>query len=71
VEGVMFHQRRALAYGEIVLMHPSTMMPYRGEVPEYRVSLEQALQAEIDMLRKMESWARRSLEELEKLKAEY
>lgn len=71
VDGVMFHQRRALAYGEIALMHPSTVVPYHGEVPEYKASLQQALQAEIDMLSKMARWANRSLEELEKLKAEY
>lgn len=71
VDGVMFHQRRALAYQEIALMHKSTVMPYHHEVPEYKASLQRALQDEIDMLQKMARYATRSLEELELLKEDY
>ena len=70
-EGVLFHQRRALAYGEIALMHQSSLLPFHGEVPDYQTSLKAALEKEMEMLRKMARWANRSLEELEKLKQEY
>lgn len=71
VDGVMFHQRRALSYQEIALVHRSTLMPYTSEVPEYKESLLNALQAEMDMLNKTARWAHRSLDELEKLQADY
>lgn len=70
-EGVFFHQRKALHAQEIALMHFSTILPYRGEVPDYRTSLRDALQKEMRQLRKMEEWARRSIQELESLRSEY
>lgn len=70
-DGVLFHQRKALAYGEIALMHQSSLLPYHGEVPDYQSSLKAALEAEMEVLRKTARWANRSLEELEKLKREY
>jgi kinase-associated protein B len=69
----MFHQRRALAFQEKALVPLSTVRPYDGEVPSYHESLQQALAGEMEELnkRKDDPWAKRSLEELEKLKTEY
>lgn len=71
VEGVMFHQRRALADQEIALMHRSTLMPYSREIPEYRASLLKALEEEMKLMHKMASWSSRALIELEKLQEDY
>lgn len=71
VDGVMFHQRRALAFQEIALMHPSTVMPYRKDVPEYHESLLRAVEDEMIMLEKMARWANQSIELLQQLQNEY
>ena len=67
----MFHERRALSYTEKALTLLRDIKPYAGEVPEYKSSLRQALQAEIDMLDKLKRWAERGLEQLEGLGREY
>ncbi|MCS7461111.1 kinase-associated lipoprotein B [Paenibacillus doosanensis] len=66
-----FHQRRALAFGEIALMPLYTIKPYRGEVPDYAGSLKKSLDLELHMLRQTVKWAERSIQELEQLKSEY
>lgn len=66
-----FHQRRALADGEIALMPIYTVKPFNGIVQEYRVSLERALYAEIRTLQQKAQWVERSLQELEELKKDY
>ncbi|NHN30695.1 sporulation phosphorelay system protein KapB [Paenibacillus agricola] len=66
-----FHQRRALADGEIALMPLYTVKPFNGIVQEYRLSLERALYAEIRSLQQNAQWVERSLQELEQLKQEY
>ncbi|WP_281887314.1 sporulation phosphorelay system protein KapB [Paenibacillus sp. YYML68] len=66
-----FHERRALAHREIALMPMHTVSPYQGEVPEYKQSLDDALQREIDRLDRLRRWAERGLTELEKLRNDY
>ncbi|MGE6229691.1 sporulation phosphorelay system protein KapB [Paenibacillus chitinolyticus] len=66
-----FHQRRALAYQEIALMPLSGIHAYHGNVPDYTLSLQQALERELNMLHQTEEWARRSIAELEELHREY
>jgi kinase-associated protein B len=66
-----FHQRRALANGEIALMPLYTVKPFNGIVQEYAVSLERALYAEIRTLQQEAQWVERSLQELEQLKKDY
>lgn len=66
-----FHQRRALAFGEIALMPITTIKPYAGVVPDYQDSLKRALVEQINELSNMEAWAKRSLQELEQLGKEY
>jgi kinase-associated protein B len=66
-----FHQRRALADGEIALMPIYTIKPFNGMVQEYRLSLERALYSEIRALQQQAQWVERSLQELEQLKKDY
>lgn len=66
-----FHQRRALAYQEIALMPLNTVRPYSGSVPDYKESLNSALQRETEELQRMIRWAERCLDELELLRGEY
>lgn len=66
-----FHQRRALSFQEIALMPISTIRSYAGAIPDYQVSLERALMAQISKLSEMEAWAKRSLQELSQLQKEY
>jgi kinase-associated protein B len=66
-----FHQRRALSYREIALMPLDTIKPYHGEIPDYQESLRQALEAEMQFLRKTEQWVKKALHELEQLSKEY
>jgi kinase-associated protein B len=70
VDVPLFHQRRALSYQEKIMVLSQTVRPYHGDVPEYKLSLQQALQTEIDKLQKMVKWAERSLAELEQLRKE-
>lgn len=66
-----FHQRRALAYQEIALMPPYAVKLFRGNIQEYRVSLERALHSQMLQLKQTIHWAERSLQELEQLKKDY
>ncbi|UJF35941.1 kinase-associated lipoprotein B [Paenibacillus hexagrammi] len=66
-----FHQRRALAHLEIALMPLATIKPYGGVVPEYQESLKRALMTQMSKLSNLEAWAKRSLQELEQLQADY
>jgi kinase-associated protein B len=66
-----FHQRRALADGEIALMPLYTVKPFKGTVQEYRVSLERALYSEIRSLQQKAQWVERSLQELHQLQKDY
>ncbi|MED0674531.1 kinase-associated lipoprotein B [Aneurinibacillus thermoaerophilus] len=68
----LFHQRRALAYGEKASAPLASVRPYDGEVPEYKASLKKALEEQISKLREDTSeWAQRSLVQLKELQKEY
>ncbi|WP_135550973.1 sporulation phosphorelay system protein KapB [Paenibacillus cymbidii] len=66
-----FHQRRALAFGEIALMPLHTLAAYSHAVPEYRESLHHALQRQLDELRETIRYAQRAVQELEQLERDY
>jgi kinase-associated protein B len=66
-----FHQRRALANGEIALMPLTTVSAYHGDVPAYADSLIAALHKEKERLISLEQWARKGLQELDELEKEY
>jgi len=70
VDVPLFHQRRALSYQEKVMVPLQTVRAYHGAVPEYRQSLVESLQREMEKLQKMIRWAERSLHELEQLHKE-
>lgn len=70
-EVAFFHQRRALANQEIALMPMHTLVAYAGSVPDYKQSLQAALQAEIEEQENTMRFAQKSLEELLQLKQDY
>ncbi|GAF19120.1 KapB, lipoprotein [Bacillus sp. JCM 19046] len=47
----LFHQRKALAYLEKTWVPSSTVKPYNGDLPDYKQSLELALNAAKDKVR--------------------
>ncbi|MBD2847831.1 kinase [Paenibacillus sp. IB182496] len=67
----MFHERRALSYTEKALAPARDLQPHTGAVPDYKESLQRALQQELAALDKLERWAARGLEQLQRLKNEY
>ena len=69
----MFHQRRALAYREVANVFTSQLKPYEGgEAPDYKASLQSALQREMDEMKRLDNeFGRRSLIELESLSKDY
>lgn len=71
VDVPLFHQRRALSHQEKVMVMLNQMRAYRGSIPEYRASLEQALAAEMRSLQQTIQWAQRALQELAQLKQDY
>lgn len=66
-----FHQRKALAFGEIALVPLETIRSYYGQVPDYTESLRHALANEQERLDRLVRWAERGKLELEQLKQEY
>ena len=68
----MFHERRAAAWQEHVLVPLRGIEPYAGEVPDYRDSLLAAVQRKKQQLAdRQDEWAARSLELLAQLEKEY
>ncbi|MBU9711778.1 kinase-associated lipoprotein B [Evansella tamaricis] len=68
----LFHERRALAFHEKTNIPDAYVKKYDGEVPDYKESLKQSVEEEMSALEKEGSdWAKRSLEILHSLKAEY
>jgi kinase-associated protein B len=69
----LFHQRRALAFMEVALVHVSAIEPYEGDVPDYHASLKRAVEQEIQSLEVMNdnAWAHRALQEMQELKKDY
>lgn len=68
----LFHQRKALAFREKVVLPLAALQPYEGAVPDYADSLRQAVQREKEALQQQQgAWAERALAELRKLEAEY
>jgi kinase-associated protein B len=78
VEGVFFHQRKALAEQEIALMPLDLIVKYEEEdIPNYRESLVRSLEVEnmrmnqLALQPELQKWAFRAIEELERLYEEY
>ena len=68
----LFHQRKASAYGEYVLVPLQALRPYAGDVPGYAESLAAAWRRQYgELAERGDAWAERSLLELEQLRREY
>ncbi len=76
-EGIFFHQRRALAYREKALMPVMDLHEFVGDVPDYRISLENTLLQERQRMavlmndERSRAWAMRAEEELSQLHIDY
>ncbi|MDA3130136.1 sporulation phosphorelay system protein KapB [Aliibacillus thermotolerans] len=72
VEGVYFHERKALAYREKVWIPNQLLQPYDREIPPYEESLKEAVNALRDELEKMNNdYGKKSLETLAKVVENY
>jgi len=67
----MFHERRALAYTEKTTVLPKDVEHYEGEIPEYKESLLQAAQQELEKLDKLNRWTAKSLDNMKTLIESY
>ncbi len=68
----IFHQRKALSYRERFMVPLALLSPFHGEVPDYKESLQQALERDIETLeRRSDKWAEQALHQLRELKKEY
>lgn len=72
VEVPLFHQRKAAANGECILVPLSALRPYEGEAPDYASSLASAWRRKHrELSERNDEWARRCLQEMELLREEY
>jgi kinase-associated protein B len=72
VDVPLFHQRKASAYMEHVLLPMNWIKGYTGDVLEYRSSLAQALQRQLlELAKKDDEWANKAREQLLLLQEEY
>ncbi len=69
---MMFHERRALAYREQTNVPKQMVRTYEGIIPDYEASLKLALdKMKSGLLEEDSDWAKRSLENAERLEADY
>ncbi|WP_339191413.1 kinase-associated lipoprotein B [Bacillus sp. FSL K6-1003] len=68
----LFHERRALAFGEQTNIPHHMVKPYDSEVPDYNESLREAVaQLRAKLAGDDSQWAKRSLNNLDVLEKEY
>lgn len=70
VDVPLFHQRPALSYMEKFMTPVQGVIRYNGAIPDYKESVRQAMEREMEKLAKMAAWAERCLAELEKMHKE-
>lgn len=71
-EVAIFHQRRALSHREIANMPLSTLRIYTGnDIPDYKESLANALNTEIEGLEAAVKYAQQALLHLNGLRSDY
>ncbi|MEJ7541861.1 sporulation phosphorelay system protein KapB [Staphylococcus intermedius] len=72
VEGVFFHERKALSLYEKRYTSPSRLKPFEGEVEDYTVTLQRAISKLENELQDLDTpFAHASLDCLTQLKADY
>ncbi|MBT2758248.1 kinase-associated lipoprotein B [Mesobacillus foraminis] len=71
-ESVFFHERRALAYREQANIPKQMVKHYEGEIPDYQVSLREAIAKIREQLKADSSaWAQQSLKNIDTLEKDY
>jgi len=72
VDVPLFHQRKAHAFHEKVVVNNNAIDLYEGDVPEYKASLRKAVDDKLEALRaKGNEWALKSIEMIQDLEKEY
>lgn len=72
VEGVAFHERKALAYNEKMNAKKRYVQPYHGTVPDYETSLKTAVETFRQELKKSDTdFNRLSLQKLRDLENDF
>lgn len=72
VEGVAFHERKALAYREKMNARKRTIKPFKGEIPNYRESLKNAVEEFRNLLLSEDTpFHQKSMEKLKLLEKHY
>jgi kinase-associated protein B len=68
----IFHERKSLSYGEQTNIPHKMVKLYEGDIPEYKQSLTEALEAKkSELILEDSAWAQRSLQNLEQLEKDY
>src|SRR5690606_2815173 len=68
----LFHERKASANGEHVLVHLSSLQAYDAEVPAYNASLQTAYEALVNEMKdRDDDYGNHALRALDQLKKEY
>ncbi|MFX3632191.1 MAG: sporulation phosphorelay system protein KapB [Candidatus Pristimantibacillus sp.] len=67
----MFHERRALSYTEKTMVLMRDVKLYHGEIPDYRLSLQAAADAQIAALDRLQRWSERGLVLMKELRQDY
>jgi kinase-associated protein B len=72
VEGVAFHERKALAYEEKMNARKRQTIAFEGEVPDYATSLKEAVETYKQVLQQVDSpFNKMSLEKIADLEEHY
>jgi kinase-associated protein B len=70
VDVPLFHQRTALSYLEKFYTPVQSVIRYNAAIPDYKESVRNAMEREMEKLKKMSAWAERCLVELETIHKE-
>lgn len=72
VDVPLFHQRKAHAFHEKVVVNNNALEPFEGEVPDYEASLRGAVDQKLAALQaKGNGWAEKSISLIKDLEKEY
>jgi kinase-associated protein B len=72
VDVPLFHQRKAHAFREKVVVNNNALEPFEEEIPDYQHSLRTAVDQKLEALKeKGNEWAQKSIELIKDLEKEY
>ena len=70
--GVLFHERKALAYTEKMNVNKGVVYPFDGEIPDYSTSLKEAVEnLKENLLAKDTSYNKKALDKLHDLEKHF